>query len=102
MNARFLLLTIALGLGDCGGRASLPPFMQSQTALRALSDTGAGKITHIVYIVQENRSFDNLFQGYPGADTVASGKDSKARPITLKPVGLKISYILVPDEAPIF
>ena len=38
---------------------------------------GAGKIKHVVIIVQENRSFDNLFQGYPGADTVPRGKNSK-------------------------
>ena len=30
--------------------------------LRDISGTGAGKITHIVYIVQENRSFDDLFK----------------------------------------
>jgi phospholipase C len=30
-------------------------------------------IQHIVVIVQENRSFDNLFHGFPGADTATSG-----------------------------
>ena len=49
--------------GDTGGAL---PYMQSGMALRALDETGAGKIEHVVYIVQENRSFDNLFQGYPG------------------------------------
>ena len=47
--------------------------------MRALDATGAGKITHVVFIVQENRSFDNLFQGYPGADTVSSGKNSEGQ-----------------------
>ncbi len=51
--------------------------MQRAQTMRALSRTGAGKIEHVVYIVQENRSFNNLFQGYPGAYTVASGKNSK-------------------------
>jgi phospholipase C len=54
----------------------------------------AAKIKHIVYIVQENRSFDNLFQGYPGADTVSSGKNSKGQTITLQPVSLKTEYII--------
>jgi phospholipase C len=54
----------------------------------------AAKIKHIIYIVQENRSFDNLFQGYPGADTVSSGKNSKGETITLQPVSLKTSYVI--------
>jgi phospholipase C len=64
----------------------------NENALRALDATGAGKIRHIVYIVQENRSFDNLFHGYPGADTVRSGKNSLGQTITLKPVSLKTQY----------
>ncbi|MBV8530078.1 MAG: hypothetical protein JO104_02075 [Candidatus Eremiobacteraeota bacterium] len=68
--------------------------MQSTTALRALTQTGAGKITHVVYIVQENRSFDNLFQGYPGADTVSSGKNAKGRIIKLQPFTLKQPYVI--------
>ena len=55
------------------------PYMHRRCALRALDATGAGKIKHVVYIVQENRSFDNLFQGYPGADTVSSGKNSNGQ-----------------------
>ena len=60
------------------------PYMSQGAALRALAATGAGKITHVVYIVQENRSFDNLFQGYPGADTVNHGKNSRGQTIELK------------------
>ena len=30
-------------------------------------------IQHIVILVQENRSFDNLFMGFPGADTTLQG-----------------------------
>ncbi|MFY9663559.1 MAG: hypothetical protein WAL67_09675 [Candidatus Cybelea sp.] len=51
-----------------------------------------GKITHIVYVVQENRSFNNLFQGYPGAYTVSTGTDSKGRTITLRAVSLAHKY----------
>jgi len=50
--------------------------MRSDNALRTLNGTGAGKITHIVYIVQENRSFNNLFYEYPGAYTVKEGANS--------------------------
>ena len=50
-----------------------------------------GIIKHIVIIVQENRTVDDLFNGFPGIDTVRSGLDShgdvvplKERPLFLK------------------
>ncbi|MGA8534133.1 MAG: alkaline phosphatase family protein [Candidatus Tumulicola sp.] len=54
--------------------------------------TGSSPIKHVVIIIQENRSFDNLFQGYPGADTVASGKNSSGKIIPLKAVSLATQY----------
>ena len=66
--------------------------MQGATVLRALDQTGAGKITHVVYIVQENRSFNNLFMGYPGAQTVSSAKNSEGKTVKLQPVSLKDAY----------
>jgi phospholipase C len=44
-------------------------------------------IEHIVVIMQENRSFDNLFNGFPGADTVQNGLN-KTELIPLKPVSI--------------
>jgi phospholipase C len=85
------LWLFAILLAGCSN-ARMLPYMQSDAALRALNATGAGKIMHIVYIVQENRSFDDLFQGYPGADTVASGKDSTGQTVQLKPVSLAYQY----------
>ncbi|MGA8532957.1 MAG: alkaline phosphatase family protein, partial [Candidatus Tumulicola sp.] len=52
----------------------------------------SGKITHVVIIVQENRSFDNLFQGYPGADTQSYGYTSTGQKVTLAPIGLDIPW----------
>jgi phospholipase C len=53
-----------------------------------------GKIQHVVIIVQENRTLDNLFYGYPKADTVKSGKDSTGKTITLTPARLEDQYVL--------
>jgi phospholipase C len=54
----------------------------------------SAKIQHVVIIVQENRSFDNLFQGYPGADTVSSGKNSLGKTIKLTSVPLETQYVI--------
>ena len=77
---------VALLAGCSFGSNGLPssrcgtPFARD-AVLQAMTAHGAGKIKHVVIIVQENRSFDNLFQGYPGADTVPSGKNSKGQTI---------------------
>jgi len=78
-------------LGSPGSPSSLP-YMQSANAMRALNATGAGKITHVVYIVQENRSFNNMFYGYPHAYTVTEGQDSAGHTIKLQPSKLGAYY----------
>lgn len=37
-------------------------------------------------LIQENRTLDNLFNGFPGADTVSTGYDHNGNPVPLKPV----------------
>jgi phospholipase C len=96
MNSR-LCRTVGAGaavaiLMGCAGAQSSLPYMRDGAPLRALSGTGAGKITHVVYIVQENRSFDNMFQGYPGANTVSKGKNSDGKTIALQPSSLGAFY----------
>ncbi|HEY2474126.1 MAG TPA: alkaline phosphatase family protein [Candidatus Cybelea sp.] len=68
------------------------PALPPAGGLAAPASTGAGKIQHVVYIVQENRSFNNMFEGYPGADTASSGKTSTGQTIQLQPVSLKVAY----------
>jgi len=93
MRAFRVAFALALSACSAGGVPSMP-YMHDLTALRALDGTGAGKISHVIYIIQENRSFDDLFQGYPGADTVSSGEDSQNRKIPLVPVHLAQQYDL--------
>ena len=57
---------------------------------------GNGKIQHVIVVVQENRTVDNLFQGFPGADTVPSGL-SQGQQKTLIP--LPLQYNLDPDHS---
>ena len=44
-------------------------------------------ITHVVIVIQENRTVDNLFNGFPGADTVTSG-DRNGKQFNLVPAQL--------------
>ncbi len=52
----------------------------------------ARQIQHVVIVVQENRSVDNLFQGFPGANTRSYGFDRGGNKITLKPVPLEADW----------
>ena len=56
--------------------APLGPSTASPVSLNgaAVPDGTSGKyIAHIVIIIQENRSFDNFFAGFPGADGATQG-----------------------------
>ncbi len=91
------LTALTFVLSGCASGSQPLPYMQSGAALRVLDSTGAGKITHIVYIVQENRSFNDLFNGYPGAYTVKSGKIHTGKRIKLMPVPLSDQYVINHD-----
>ena len=86
------IAAIIVLLAGCSTSSGALPYMQGGAPLRALGARGAGKISHVVFIVQENRSFDNLFHGYPGADTVSSGKGSRGQTIQLRPLSLADQY----------
>ncbi len=59
-----LIFSALAGLAGCSGSAgSTPPGPSAPM----------GKISHIIIMVQENRSFDNLFAGFPGANTTMQG-----------------------------
>jgi phospholipase C len=61
----FFLFAMLAAAGGCNSSntISTPPTTQP-----------AHSIAHIVVMVQENRSFDNLFAGYPGANTTMQGQ----------------------------
>jgi phospholipase C len=44
-------------------------------------------IKHVVIVIQENRTFDNFFTGYPGAVTSITGLRQGGPPVTLQPRG---------------
>jgi phospholipase C len=72
----------------------------SQNSLFAATPSGtphasaASKISHVIIIVQENRTTDNLFSGLQGADTARTGLDSAGHEVRLAPIGLTAPYDL--------
>jgi phospholipase C len=60
------------------------------------------KIKHIVIIVQENRSFNNLFYGFKGAKTVRTGLDINNNKIALVPIGLETDWDIEHDSSGFF
>ena len=72
-----VLLAAAL-LAGCASRLSPAPSVRSPgafvpAAFDAAAPRGANPIQHIVVIVQENRSFNSLFVGFPNATTSSTG-----------------------------
>jgi phospholipase C len=59
--------------GSTGGRSSLGVLPNGVSSLKH-GTGGSGYISHIVVMVQENRSLDNLFATFPGADGATQGK----------------------------
>lgn len=110
------ILSANVVLASCGSNGSntsapLSPQLSLQTPSPSPAPTNVGtlgdhfstaslrgKIDHVVVIVQENRSFDNLFYGYPGADTAVSGKTSNGSVVPLAPISFLAPYDVGHEE----
>jgi len=94
-----LLLVVAAG---CNNIASAPSqssraFDGAPAGPRTMVRPGTftdGKISHVVIIVQENRSPDDLFYNLKGADTQTYGTNSAGKRIDLTPEPLTAPYDL--------
>ncbi len=76
-----------------GCSAHQPAGMPAAPALLPAAASGpSGKIQHVIIIVQENRSVDNLFHGLPGADTADYGYNSYGQKVELQPIPLTDRY----------
>ncbi len=85
------LLAATLSFAGCssaGGAGAPVVGLRSQRAAppsaHADRRKSAGTIAHIVILVQENRSFDNLFATFPGADGATTGTRHNGKIIPLK------------------
>ena len=65
-------------------------------------DSSTTPIKHVVFIIQENRSFNNLFMGYPGATTASYGYDTRGHKVQLHAEGLATGWDLNHSAAAFF
>ena len=91
-----LAVTVALCACSAAGGPGVPQpdaaIAPVTHARRILTDPSHGKIQHVIIVVQENRSFNNLFYGFKGATTSGYGYDTRGRKIALKPVTLGVRW----------
>ena len=73
-----LVAIVSVSLVGCnvGPTLKIPPRPSSNA-------TGLAKIQHIVFVIKENRSFDNYFGTFPGADGAGWGKTSTGQTLKL-------------------
>jgi phospholipase C len=83
------LLAIVPG---CTGLSQTATVLPAKSFALSPATSLRGHFRHVVIVVQENRTPDNLFNGLPGADTVPSGFDSKGDRIVLRPVRVNANY----------
>jgi phospholipase C len=79
-------------IGAPGAMLQSSPWSRPPAFLPQASPLRNQKVQHVVVIIQENRSVDNLFQGFPGADTLPYGFNEKGQKIALRQVGLEARW----------
>jgi phospholipase C len=102
-GTRCLALTAIAALVGCGQDATLGinqatqnqvPRNEALAHVRELSRGPSSRIGHVVVIIQENRTTNNLFNGLPGAYTVRRTMEPDGKTISLLPVPLDELYDL--------
>jgi phospholipase C len=84
------LFVLGVVLASCsysGGRPGLPVVSGQSPDAQPFGDS-RGKIKHVVILIQENRSFDNLFATFPGADGATQGTMHDGTVVPLVPKDL--------------
>ncbi len=91
----FISLFLITVLSGCAQNASPPLSSAAHSLIRRAA--ASGKIQHVVIIIQENRSVDNLFQFLRGATTQSYGLNSQGQEVPLQRISITAPYD--PDHA---
>ncbi len=102
------LALTCLTLAACGSGSSLVTgaangsLGQAQRAMRPASASSPSPIAHVVIMIQENRTFNDFFATFPGADGTTVGKalgePNCTPPITRGQIALTESNLVVPTD----
>ncbi len=93
---RFSALALIAALAGCTQGSTVAP--TSPSAVRdsrnfaGHSKTQSSLIAHVVIIIQENRTTNNLFNFLPGAGVVRTAKTSQGKTVQLQPESLTAPY----------
>jgi phospholipase C len=86
--------SVALAAGACSSTGS--PSTNPATSVAAntsrilhLNSSSGGKIKHIILVIQENRSFVNIFSGFPNADAPTYGYTHDGTKVNLTAITFK-------------
>jgi phospholipase C len=77
--ARLTLIVAAVGISGCSGSGS-PNGSYAPIPAKRISSDNSSPIKHVVVVIQENRTFDNLFATFPGADGTTTGEAEAVPP----------------------
>jgi phospholipase C len=93
------LFSSLLVLADCNGSAGSPGSLPFD---RRHSGSGSSPIQHVVIVVQENRTFNDFFATFPGADGTTTGQAEAephcSPPIKKGPINLTEQPLIVPSD----
>ena len=87
MGVRSLLVPVLLGLVACssasqpGSQNALPLMNAPRMRAPIQRQKPSNYIKHVVVIIQENRSFENFFAGFPGANAPMYGYSSRGHKV---------------------
>ena len=109
VSAAFVLAACS-NAGDGANAGSALPLINQPGMLapqpvarqRVRHRTSSNPIQHVIIIVQENRSFNDLFEGFPGATTASSGELSNGTTVQLAQIGLATTWDLEHDSTGFF
>jgi len=91
MRPSIFALPVLAVLTACSGATSTIPSSAPNVVSNDFASASVRKhIKHVVIIVQENRSFDNIFAGFPGADSQTFGYMSNGAKVSLQPIPFEV------------